>query len=396
MIKEQVQMKYKSIGLFVIAHAATDLNQGAIPILLPYFIAAHHVSYTAVAMIVFVTNLISTLMQPVFGYIADRRPLPWLIPSAMIMAGIGVSLSGLAPTFDIALASVALSGLGFAAFHPEGAKLINRLAGAKKATGMSYFSVGGQLGFAVGPIFATALLVPLGLKGTLCFGVPALIMAAVMAQALPGLSVVDRKELRAPDTLKSGHDAWVPFSFLAAAMLCRSVVFYGLNTFLPLYLIDVLHQSKTAAGSSLTVLVVASIIGNLFGGRVADRFGYRLVIIAGFILLSCFLPLLLIAPTASWFVILFAPIGLVLSLPVSPMVVLGQSYLPNHVGLASGVTLGLALSFGGIMTPFLGMIADHYGLYTTISILAILPLICTCFTLALKNQKDIEAAQINS
>ena len=385
-------MKYKSIGLFVLAHAATDLNQGAIPILLPYFIAAHHVSYTAVAMIVFVTNLISTLMQPVFGYIADRRPLPWLIPSAMIMAGIGVSLSGLAPTFDIALASVALSGLGFAAFHPEGAKLINRLAGAKKATGMSYFSVGGQLGFAVGPIFATALLVPLGLKGTLCFGVPALIMAAVMAQALPGLSVVDRKELRAPDTMKSGHDAWVPFSFLAAAMLCRSVVFYGLNTFLPLYLIDVLHQSKTAAGSSLTVLVVASIIGNLFGGRVADRFGYRLVIIAGFILLSCFLPLLLIAPTASWFVILFAPIGLVLSLPVSPMVVLGQSYLPNHVGLASGVTLGLALSFGGIMTPFLGMIADHHGLYATISILAILPLICTCFTLALKNQKDIETA----
>jgi FSR family fosmidomycin resistance protein-like MFS transporter len=389
-------MKYKSIGLFVLAHAATDLNQGAIPILLPYFIAAHHVSYTAVAMIVFVTNLISTLMQPVFGYIADRKPLPWLIPSAMIMAGIGVSLSGLAPTFDIALASVALSGLGFAAFHPEGAKLINRLAGAKKATGMSYFSVGGQLGFAVGPIFATALLVPLGLKGTLCFGVPALIMAAVMAQALPGLSVVDRKELRAPDTMKRGHDAWVPFSFLAAAMLCRSVVFYGLNTFLPLYLIDVLHQSKTAAGSSLTVLVVASIIGNLFGGRVADRFGYRSVIIAGFILLSCFLPLLLIAPTASWFVILFAPIGLVLSLPVSPMVVLGQSYLPNHVGLASGVTLGLALSFGGIMTPFLGMIADHHGLYATISILAVLPLICTCFTLVLKNQKDIEAAQINS
>jgi MFS transporter, FSR family, fosmidomycin resistance protein len=388
-------MKYKSIGLFVLAHAATDLNQGAIPILLPYFIAAHHVSYAAVAMIVFVTNLISTLMQPVFGYIADRRPLPWLIPSAMIMAGIGVSLSGLAPTFNMALASVALSGLGFAAFHPEGAKLINRLAGAKKATGMSYFSVGGQLGFAVGPIFATALLVPLGLKGTLCFGVPAIIMAAVMAQALPGLSVVDRKQLRAPDTVGSGHDAWVPFSFLAAAMLCRSVVFYGLNTFLPLYLIDVLHQSKTAAGSSLTVLVVASIIGNLFGGRVADRFGNRLVIMAGFILLSCFLPLLLIAPSASWFVILFAPIGLVLSLPVSPMVVLGQSYLPNHVGLASGVTLGLALSFGGIMTPFLGMIADHHGLYTTISILASLPLICTCLTLALKNKKDMETVQIN-
>jgi FSR family fosmidomycin resistance protein-like MFS transporter len=388
-------MKYKSIGLFVLAHAATDLNQGAIPILLPYFIAAHHVSYTAVAMIVFITNLISTLMQPVFGYIADRKPLPWLIPSAMIMAGIGVSLSGLAPTFDIALASVALSGLGFAAFHPEGAKLINRLAGAKKATGMSYFSVGGQLGFAVGPIFATALLVPLGIKGTLCFGVPALIMAAVMAQVLPGLSVVDRKELRALDTMKSGHDAWVPFSFLAGAMLCRSVVFYGLNTFLPLYLIDVLHQSKTAAGSSLTVLVVASIIGNLFGGRVADRFGNRLVIIAGFILLSCFLPLLLVAPSASWFVILFAPIGLVLSLPVSPMVVLGQSYLPNHVGLASGVTLGLALSFGGIMTPFLGMIADRHGLYTTISILAVLPLICTCLTLGLKNQKDIETTRIN-
>lgn len=379
----------------MLAHAATDLNQGAIPILLPFFIAAHHVSYTAAAMVIFVTNLVSTFMQLFFGYIADRKPFRWMIPAAMVMAALGVSLSGVAPTFNIALVCVALSGLGFAAFHPEGAKLINQLAGEKKATGMSYFSVGGQLGFAVGPIFATAMLVPFGLKGTLSFGVPALVLAAVMVHTLKGISIIDHRKHRTQDAQVTGKDAWGPFSFLAGAMLCRSVVFYGLNSFLPLYLIYVLHQSKATTGASLTVFVVACMIGNLLGGRIADRLGLRVVVIAGFTLLACLLPLLLVASSPALFVALFAPIGLVLSFPVSPMVVLGQKYLPNHIGLASGVTLGLALSFGGIMTPALGMIADRHGLYATISILAVLPVICMCLSLALKREKQIEESKID-
>ena len=93
-------MRFRSIGLLVLAHAATDLNQGAIPALLPFFIAEHHLSYAAAATIVFAANLVSTATQPIYGYIADRRSVPWLIPMALLCAGLGVSLTGVVPSFQ--------------------------------------------------------------------------------------------------------------------------------------------------------------------------------------------------------------------------------------------------------------------------------------------------------
>src|SRR3972149_11395527 len=109
-------MKTRSIAQLVLAHAATDINQGAIPVLLPFLIAAHHINYAAAATVVFAANVISLLAQPCFGYLADRRSRPWLIPVAMLCAGVGISLTGVVPSFYLGVLVVALSGLGVAAF----------------------------------------------------------------------------------------------------------------------------------------------------------------------------------------------------------------------------------------------------------------------------------------
>ena len=383
-------MKFRSVFLLVLSHTATDLNQGAIPVLLPFFIAVHHLNYATAATIVFATNIVSSFSQPLFGYAADRRPAPWVIPTAMLFAALGVSFTGIAPSFRLGIAAFALSGLGFAAFHPEGAKLMNYLAGEKKATAMSLFTIGGQLGFAIGPLIATVAMLEWGLKGTLCLGVPALVLSAFLWRGLPAMSVgyVRRDGGQAARAAHGGQDLWIAFIFLGSALLCRSIIFFGLNTFLPLFWIDVLHQSKAAGGLALTVFFGAGIMGNFLGGRTADRFGYKIVAVTAFGLLTLLLPLLVIVRDVTLLTLLLAPMGLVLFAPVGPMVVLGQSYLPNHVGFASGITLGLAFSFGGLTTPLLGWIGDHHGLRAALSIVAFLPIVCTGLALALPRPKQ--------
>jgi MFS transporter, FSR family, fosmidomycin resistance protein len=360
-----------------LAHFSCDLGQGALPVLLPFFMTAHHITYAAAATIVFAANLASTATQPVFGYIADRQSRPWLIPLGVLIAGLGFSFAGVVPGYGMVLLVVAVSGLGVATFHPEGARQAHRLAGDRRATTMSLFTFGGQLGFALGPLFATVILLAWGLQATLLFALPAVAIAAFVFLT-PGRSsswAEHAPERQSPGVQGAGTDAWPAFFCVAAAVICRSTIFYGLNTFIPLFWMNVLQQSAAAGGSALAILVAGGIAGNLIGGRLADRFGYRTAALVEFGLLACLLPLLLFTHSPLWAFALLVPIGLLLSAPNSAMVVLGQTYLPNHVGFSSGVTMGLAFSFGGMMTPLIGWIADGHGLRTAISSVAFLPII---------------------
>jgi FSR family fosmidomycin resistance protein-like MFS transporter len=385
-------MKYGSVFLLTLAHAATDINQGAIPVLLPFFIAQHSLTYVAAAAIVFTTTLVSTITQPVFGYLADRLSKPWLMPTGVLVAGIGLSCVGLAPTYETGLIAVALSGIGVAAFHPEAARLANRFAAENKATAMSIFATGGQIGFAIGPLIATFALLRWGIRGTAFLAVPAIAVTLAVASILPGLW--KHHEAGAKKGVQQqiqGTDEWGAFSFLSILVLFRSIIFYGINTFLPLFWINVLHQSKAAGASALTVFFTAGLVGNLLGGKVADRIGFRVAMLIEFATLAVFFPIFAFTSNPSWAMILLIPIGLMIFAPVGPMVVLGQSYLPNRVGFASGVTLGLAFSFGGIITPVFGWIADRQGLHAAITVMAFLPIICTGLSVLLPKPRTSSA-----
>jgi len=384
-------MKYRSTALLTLAHTATDVNQGAIPVLLPFFIAQHNLTYAAAAVIVFTTTFVSTITQPVFGVVADRLSRPWLMPFGVLLAGLGLSCVGLAPTYETGLIAVALSGIGVAAFHPEGARLANRFAGDKKATIMSIFATGGQLGFAIGPLIATFALLKWGIKGTAFMAVPAIGVTLLIAFILPGLwkshGGVGAKTALAGD----GVDFWGAFVLLSVLVLFRSVIFYGINTFLPLFWINVLNQSKAAGASALTVFFASGVVGNLLGGRIADQVGLRGAVLVEFAILSVLFPIFAYLSNPLWAMLMLVPIALMNSASVGPLLVLGQSYLPNRIGLASGVTLGLAFSFGGTTTPFFGWIADNYGLRAAIVVLSLLPLVCTGLTAFLPKPKTAGA-----
>ncbi|HSR12128.1 MAG TPA: MFS transporter [Thermodesulfobacteriota bacterium] len=376
-------MNYRLIGMLFLGHLFTDINQGALPAMLPFLIPAHDLSYAAAAGIVFAGNIASTVVQPVFGNFADRFSKPFLMPLGLLLAGIGLSLAGVASDYPTIILVAVISGVGIAAFHPEGARRVNYLAGEKKATAMSIFGVGGTLGFAFGPLIVTAAMLSWGLKGSLILIVPVCFMAFVFIFQLKKFASFEAKSGPKTSGPSAGPDLWGAFSRLCLTAVGRSILFYGLNTFIPLYWITVLNQSKAAAATALTIMAAAGVFGNLLGGRLSDHFGHRWMIVASFGALTLFLPALLWVTTVSVATILLVPIGMAMSSCYSPIVVLGQKFLPNHIGLASGFTLGVTISIGGMTAPLLGKIADMYGIWTALAAILFVPVLSAVIGLTL-------------
>jgi FSR family fosmidomycin resistance protein-like MFS transporter len=370
-------MQYRSVVLLSLGHLATDLNQGALPVLLPFLISEHHLSYAAAAGIVLAVTITSSVVQPFFGYFADRVSSPWIMPAGLVVSGAGIALVGIVPSYGWILLVVAVSGIGVAAYHPEGARLVSCVARQDQATAMSYFGIGGSLGFVMGPAIATAVLLTWGLRATVLLVAPVLVMAAILAPQLSALSAYEGASRGTKEGTAAGEawDAWGPFGRLSLVVIGRSIVFYALNTFVPLYWIHVLHQSQARGGAALSIMSAAGILGNVFGGKLADRFGYRRVVLGGSCLSIPLLPALLWADRAEIALGLLILVGFVFSSTYSPTVVMGQRYLPNRVGLASGVTLGLAVAVGGIASPFLGWIADHHGIRAALAGTIVLPVV---------------------
>jgi len=261
-------------GLAVLAagHACADTAQGAVPALLPFLIDQRGISYSAAGLLVLVTSVGSSAIQPLFGLGSDRLALPWLLPFGVFLAGLGVALVGLSSSYVVTAAAVGLSGIGVAAFHPEGARFANQVSGDRRGEGMSYFSLGGNAGFALGPILVTPLVLLFGLRGTLLLAVIPTIVAVVLARELGRLRVVAAE--------KSAHfernladddrdeDDWNAFVRLGGVVALRSCVYFGLQAFIPLWFIHHLGTGEGTGNAALTAMLVAGAVGTYSGGRV--------------------------------------------------------------------------------------------------------------------------------
>jgi FSR family fosmidomycin resistance protein-like MFS transporter len=307
----------------------------------------------------------SSIVQPLVGYLADKRPLPWLIPAGVVLACAGTALTGIAPTYATIALCAALAGIGVAAFHPEAARYANYVAGDRKAAGMRWFALGGNVGFALGPLVATPILLAFGTPGTLAMLVPCLGIGALYLRELPRLRAFAPAGPKAA-AAATLPDRWGPFSRLTAYIIIRSMAYFGLVTFLPLFAIGVFHATKTEANTLLTLYLIAGAFGTIAGGRWADRFGRRAVLIGSTSSGAVLLGATTLLSSQTHLFLAFAAgalaVGFALVASQTAMVVLGQEYLPRHLGVASGVTLGLAISLGGAFTPVLGALADHQGL----------------------------------
>src|SRR5881397_3097482 len=163
---DRVRPNAKLIALLSLGHFVVDLNQGSFPAFLPFLKTAHQLSYSAVATIVLAANVASSIVQPMFGYFADQTARRWMLPASVLLTGGGFALMGLAPGYTALLALVIVMGLGVAAYHPEAYKTATSVAGERKATALSWFALGGNVGVALGPPVITALITVVGLTGS--------------------------------------------------------------------------------------------------------------------------------------------------------------------------------------------------------------------------------------
>jgi MFS transporter, FSR family, fosmidomycin resistance protein len=168
-------------------HLATDFANGSLPALLPFLADEFDLSYVLVGLAMLAWAFSSSILQPLFGLWSDRRGAIWLLPSGLALGGLGIGLAAVAPGYWVCLALIALSGIGTAAYHPEASKFAAFVSGRRRASGMAFFSLGGNIGYALGPIVATALVVPFGLEAGLLLAVPCLVVSTLLVKAMPYL-----------------------------------------------------------------------------------------------------------------------------------------------------------------------------------------------------------------
>jgi FSR family fosmidomycin resistance protein-like MFS transporter len=368
-------MNLKILFFLSLTHLVTDINQGAIPALLPFMKEALGLSYTAAGMVLLASNLTSSIIQPVFGYLSDLRPKIWLIPLGVLTAGIGIGLSGLSPNYTVLLLLVILGGLGVAAFHPEGFKTAHFFIGQKKASGMSIFAVGGNLGFALGPFTLTYLVTHYSLAATLAYCFPGMIIAIIFMFILNKLryqSPEPKKVSALSKPQQAGSFGKLVILILIVTM--RSWMQMGLVSYIPFYYINYLKGDPLLAGKMVTTFLISGTIGTLAGAPLADRWGHK-----NFITLTMFLmvPLLfLFLNVQGWgtFIVL-ALSGFVLISSFSVTVVMAQDLLPGKLGMASGLMVGFAIGTGGLGVTLLGLVADFWGVPAALHSMAIMPVI---------------------
>src|SRR2546428_11596841 len=184
----RVRPNTRLIALLALGHLVIDTNQGSVPAVLPYLKSAHGLSYAEAGTIVLVANITSSIIQPLFGYMADQTVRRWLLPLSVLLSGIGLGLTGVAPGYGVLLVLVVVMGFGVAAYHPEGYRTAASVAGDRKATALSWFSLGGNAGIALGPPLIMTLITVFGIAGSLGMIVPTVLVTAVPLPRLPPLA----------------------------------------------------------------------------------------------------------------------------------------------------------------------------------------------------------------
>ncbi|WP_338754749.1 MFS transporter [Bacillus sp. FJAT-52991] len=384
-----VAAKQMSVGqattysiLFAISggHFINDSIQAVVPAMFPILEKSHSLSYAQLGWIAFVLNITSSLMQPVFGAVADRKPQPYLLPIGMGLSMLGVIAFSLSPNFYSLLFSVLFIGLGSAVFHPEGSRVAFMAAGQKRGLAQSIYQMGGNGGQSLAPIFTAFIFVPLGQKGALLFagvtaiGVLLLYRVSTWYKHRLEISEITKRNQRASVKKKLHKSIKWAMVLLIFFVFARSWYAAAITNFYQFYLIENYGLSIKEAQLYLFVYMAAGVAGTFLGGPLADRFGRKKILVFSMLGAAPLAAALPYVPLA--FVLpLFFLIGFILLSSFSVSVVYAQELLPEKVGTVSGLIVGLAFGMGAIGSVFFGVLADHYSLKLIMILASLLPLL---------------------
>ncbi len=354
-----LRRSFRPLGLLTTGHLATDLAQGSVPALLPFLRSELGLSYTRTAAIMLAATVASSVVQPIFGHLFDKRRGEWLLVAGPAIAGAGIGALAFVQTFALALLCVLVSSIGVAAFHPEASKFAAWLSGDRRSTAMSVFSVGGNLGVAIGPLLAGLIAQQFGLGGVWLLAIPGLAIAGVQLAGLAALGGATAHARVA--TALAGRDRWGATGLLLVALLVRGYVHFGLLTFIPLFEHDARHNSEAYGSRVLALMLFAGAVGTLAIGPFADRYGRRRMLTLTFFAAVPGVALYLAEPGVLGLAgIALAGAGIISTFGIT--IVLSQEYLPTRLATAAGLSIGLSIGLGGACSFAIGRLADSIGL----------------------------------
>ena len=371
-----------------IFHCINDFGQGSLAALIPFFIANFGLNYYQSASIIFCNTVVASVAQPILGYVADRWRVPWFIPVGFTVTLVSISAIALATSYEMILALSLIAGIGAALFHPEAALLVNRTQSNELGNAMGRFAVGGSAGFALGPLLAGGVYV-FGGQFLWLFTVIALIGVLLYVYAFTGSTDADAigEGKSSAKSTNSGTNDWVSFGKLFFVIASRSILFSVLSIFIPILYITVINGEASASSLALTMYFAMGAVLTYMGGALSDKLGFLKTVRLGYLI---FLPSVLVfifVPNIWGFFGAMIPMAFGVFSQYGPITVLGQKYLAKNAGFASGITLGLGITLGGLVAPYVGHLADIYDVQTALMTLIPVGLMGLLMSLWLKEPK---------
>ena len=350
-----------------IFHCINDFGQGSLAALIPFFIANFGLNYYQSASIIFCNTIVASVAQPILGYVADRWRVPWFIPVGFTVTLVSISAIALATSYEMILALSLIAGIGAALFHPEAALLVNRTQSNELGNAMGRFAVGGSAGFALGPLLAGGVYV-FGGQFLWLFTAIALIGVLLYVYAFTGSTDTDAigESKGSAKSTNTGTNDWVSFGKLFFVIASRSILFSVLSIFIPILYITVINGEASASSLALTMYFAMGAVLTYMGGALSDKLGFLKTVRLGNLI---FLPSVLVfifVPNIWGFFGAMIPMAFGVFSQYGPITVLGQKYLAKNAGFASGITLGLGITLGGLVAPYVGHIADIYDVQTAL------------------------------
>lgn len=388
-------LKNRTLLSYALAHFSVDLCAGALPVIMVYLGRALNLSIAQTGFVIGAYAISSSLTQPLFGYLSDRTGGRYQSALGLACIAIFQGLLGFAPNYTTLVIMACLAGCGSAAFHPHGASGASRAGGERKAAAMSVFMLGGNSGYAVGPVIAAVALAGLGVHGSAVISLIGLLLVPLVLTAQR--SVHNASPSRAPlaSLPASQHFSAIAVIALMGVMFLRAWVQSATTAYIPVYFTQIGRLSIEVASQISSANLFALAAGGLTGGFLADRFGGRRVMIASWLIYAP-TTLALFALPGGWVFPAAVLAGFVAGASWPPLIVMAQELFPRNAGVASGIALGFAFAMGGIGTAITGSLAepDRLGLSASMLMLAALPLLCAAMAFALPGNHQATAPAI--
>ncbi|MCJ7830607.1 MAG: MFS transporter [Desulfobacterales bacterium] len=367
------RMNAKAIFALFLIHFTGDFFQSFVRPLLPVLADKFALNLTQVGMITGISAFMAFLIQPFFGYLADRSKTRTILLIGSLVGPFCIPLTGVTPNFGAVLVLIALGSIGSAVYHPTAAGMVSVYAGRRRGLSMSLFGLGGTLGFTLGPVVFAGFVTLAGLQRLPYTSLLGLVAAGFLFVMVPMPENAAPPGRGLASSLRDSlGEVWRPVTLIWTITLCRAFVEQAVLTFMPVQIAAEGH-SLVAVGTILSLFTVGGAVSALVCGHLVDRIGFKPIYYLSFGLSSPCILMFVQASDRLLYPLAFLS-GFLLLATLFPGVALAQQIAPKGRSLVSSIVMGLSLGTAGVMMPLAGKAADAFGIRTVLILVAFVPL----------------------